>query len=154
MAPTRKNQQRVKKSTSKKSARKARVKTRAGKCTHWIESEDRTCRNPLNPANKKYCTAHLDELARRVTMKLSPLEATALTLFRKYDLSEAIYDETSRLVESVLHDAQHDDLPQHHAAVSRHPSIAEVNAWEASQAFRPVMDKLTKSMEKLNTHKY
>ncbi|EEY68315.1 uncharacterized protein PITG_04748 [Phytophthora infestans T30-4] len=144
MAPTRKNQQRVKKSTSKKSARKARVKTRAGKCTHWIESEDRTCRNPLNPANKKYCTAHLDELARRVTMKLSPLEATALTLFRKYDLTEAIYDETSRLVESVLHDA----------AVSRHPSTAEVNAWEASQAFRPVMDKLTKSMEKLNTHKY
>ncbi|EEY68299.1 uncharacterized protein PITG_04728 [Phytophthora infestans T30-4] len=144
MAPTRKNQQRVKKSTSKKSARKARVKTRAGKCTHWIESEDRTCRNPLNPANKKYCTAHLDELARRVTMKLSPLEATALTLFRKYDLTEAIYDETSRLVESFLHDA----------AVSRHPSTAEVNAWKASQAFRPVMDKLTKSMEKLNTHKY
>ncbi|GMF15291.1 unnamed protein product [Phytophthora lilii] len=96
-------------------------------------SEDRTCRNPLNPANKKYCIAHLDELAQR---KLSLLEATALTLFRKCDLTEAIYDETSRL----LHDA----------AVSRHPSIAEVNAWEASQASRPVMDKLTKSMEKLN----
>ncbi|KAF4029999.1 hypothetical protein GN244_ATG18245, partial [Phytophthora infestans] len=46
-------------------------------------------------------------------MKLSPLEATALTLFRKYDLTEAIYDETSRLVESVLHDA----------AVSRHHQL-------------------------------
>ncbi|KAF4029930.1 hypothetical protein GN244_ATG18312 [Phytophthora infestans] len=136
MARAPKKQQPVKKSKSKKSASKARVKVEPPKCTHWLIQEDRTCRKWRNPSSEKYCTGHLDEIARRSTVALSPLEASTLALLRKYDLTQEIYDETSQLVESVLRGAD----------PNRHPAIDEVNAWEAAQAFKSVLEKVTISL--------
>ncbi|KAF4029933.1 hypothetical protein GN244_ATG18315 [Phytophthora infestans] len=137
MARAPKKQQPVKKSKSKKSASKARVKVEEPpKCTHWLIQEDRTCRKWRNPSSEKYCTGHLDEIARRSTVALSPLEASTLALLRKYDLTQEIYDETSQLVESVLRGAD----------PNRHPAIDEVNAWEAAQAFKSVLEKVTISL--------
>lgn len=101
MAPTKRKEP---ESTTKQSSSKKRATNRiviSKTCAHWMPDKERTCLKAIAPASKEFCSIHMDEKVKYVSMELSPIELRTATLLREYDLTEQIHKQITDMAAEI-----------------------------------------------------